>query len=173
MITYPPPPSTRKRFPDPINDLHAAQIAILDPTGARTRLFSRTNPDAARVGDILLVRFQTPSSSTSPAKTPTTQPASIVSPTNPSANDSYAGVCLNIRRRGVDTGILLRNQFTRTGVEMWVKVYSPNVAGIEVVQRTEKRARRARLYYMRYVYYLQTQFDKRTNERTAAGAVVV
>ena len=73
----------------------------------------------------------------------------------------------------MDTGILLRNQFTRTGVEMWVKVYSPNVAGIEVVQRTEKRARRARLYYMRYVYYLQTQFDKRTNERTAAGAVVV
>ena len=58
---------------------------------------------------------------------------------------------MNIRRRGVDTGILLRNQLTRVGVELWVKVYSPNVVGIEVVQRRAKRARRARLYYMRYV----------------------
>lgn len=32
---------------------------------------------------------------------------------------------------------------------MWFKVYSPNVEGIEVVQRKAKRARRARLYYMR------------------------
>ncbi len=65
--------------------------------------------------------------------------------------DPFAGVCLNIRRRGVDTGILLRNQLTRVGVEMWFKIYSPNVEGVEVVQRRAKRARRARLYYMRYV----------------------
>jgi len=32
---------------------------------------------------------------------------------------------------------------------MWYKIYSPNVEGIEVVQRKEKRARRARLTYMR------------------------
>ncbi|KAF2455511.1 hypothetical protein BDY21DRAFT_349543 [Lineolata rhizophorae] len=32
---------------------------------------------------------------------------------------------------------------------MWYKVYSPNVEAIEVVQRRPKRARRARLYYMR------------------------
>jgi large subunit ribosomal protein L19 len=35
------------------------------------------------------------------------------------------------------------------GVEMSYKIYSPNVEGIEVVQRKAKRARRARLYYMR------------------------
>lgn len=34
---------------------------------------------------------------------------------------------------------------------MWVKVFSPNVESVEIVQRTEKRKRRARLYYMRYV----------------------
>lgn len=34
-------------------------------------------------------------------------------------------------------------------MEMWYKIYSPNVEGIEVVQRREKRARRARLTYMR------------------------
>ena len=68
--------------------------------------------------------------------------------------DPFAGVCLNIRRRGIDTGVLLRGQLTRVGVEMWYKVYSPNVEGIEVVQRREKRARRARLYYMRWVLFL-------------------
>lgn len=51
----------------------------------------------------------------------------------------------------MESAILLRNQITRVGVEMWYKIYSPNVVGIEVVQRRVKRARRARLYYMRYV----------------------
>lgn len=32
---------------------------------------------------------------------------------------------------------------------MWFKIYSPNVEGIEVVQRKAKRARRARLTYLR------------------------
>ncbi|KAI9829668.1 MAG: hypothetical protein M1819_006039 [Sarea resinae] len=121
--TYPPPPSTAAAHKDPISLLTASQLSLLDPTGARTQLFSRTNPEAAKVGDILLVRQKN--------------------------GDPFAGVCLNIRRRGVDSGILLRNELTRIGVEMWFKVYSPNVEGIEVVQRREKRARRARLYYMR------------------------
>lgn len=96
---------------------------MLDPSGARANLFSKNNRECARVGDILLVRQKN--------------------------GDPFAGVCLNIRRRGVDTAILLRNQLTRVGVEMWYKVFSPNVLGVEVVQRRERRARRARLYYMR------------------------
>lgn len=123
--TYPPPPSVTKHCPEPLVALRASQLSILDPTGARARLFSPTNPDAAKVGDILLVRLKN--------------------------GDPFAGVCLNIRKAGVDTGILLRNELTRVGVEMWFKIYSPAVEGIEVVQRREKRARRARLYYMRYV----------------------
>ncbi|TGO91625.1 hypothetical protein BPOR_0022g00100 [Botrytis porri] len=121
--TYPPPSSPAQIFKEPIKNIHAEQIAVLDPTGARTNLFSKTNPEAARVGDILLVRLKT--------------------------GDPFAGVCINIRRRGVETGILLRNELTRVGVEMWYKIYSPNVEGIEVVQRKAKRARRARLTYMR------------------------
>ncbi|KAI9863649.1 MAG: hypothetical protein M1813_003672 [Trichoglossum hirsutum] len=123
LKTYPPPPSTRARVKDPIALLASKQLSLLDPTGARQNLFSRTNREAAKVGDVLLVRLRN--------------------------GDPFAGVCLNIRRRGVDTGILLRNQLTRVGVEMWFKIFSPNVEGIEVVQRREKRARRARLYYMR------------------------
>ncbi|TAQ87245.1 hypothetical protein B7494_g4418 [Chlorociboria aeruginascens] len=121
--TIAPPPSVAALHREPILELVQDQIALLDPTGARTHLFSKTNPEAAHVGDILLVRMKT--------------------------GDPFSGVCINIRRRGIDTGILLRNQLTRVGVEMWYKIYSPNVEGIEVVQRKEKRARRARLTYMR------------------------
>lgn len=121
--TFPPPSSPASIHREPIKELTAEQILLLDPTGARTQLFSKTNPESAKVGDILLVRLKT--------------------------GDPFAGVCINIRRRGVDTGILLRNELTRVGVEMWYKIYSPNVEGIEVVQRAKKRARRARLTYMR------------------------
>lgn len=98
---------------------------MLDPTGVRTRLFSDENPDRVRPGDILHVRLKN--------------------------ENPVSGVCLSIRQRHspVDSSILLRNQLTRIGVEMWIKVYSPNVEGIEIVQRKEKKARRARLYYMR------------------------
>ena len=101
--TYPALPSARARCKDPLATVMTAQLAVLDPTGARTRLFAKEEPDAAKVGDILLVRQKN--------------------------GEPFAGVCMNIRRRGVDTGILLRNQLTRVGVEMWFKVYSPNVEG--------------------------------------------
>lgn len=117
--------STRKQCPDPVSAITATQIAALDPTGARTRLFSPDNVDRARVGDILLVRQK--------------------------SGDPFSGVCINIKQGDskIDSSILLRNNLTRVGVEMSYKIYSPNVEGIEVVQRKAKRARRARLYYMR------------------------
>ncbi|KAI9850949.1 MAG: hypothetical protein M1838_004734 [Thelocarpon superellum] len=123
--TYPPPPSVAATIPnkDAVRHVSDVQLNVLDPTGARRHLFSRTNREAAKVGDILLVRLKN--------------------------GDPFAGVCINIRHRGVDTGILLRNQLTRVGVEMWFKIFSPNVEAVEVVQRRAKRARRARLYYMR------------------------
>jgi large subunit ribosomal protein L19 len=125
-IPYRRPTSSIKRAcPDPISTVTSSQIALLDPSGARTRLFAKDNPECARVGDIILVRQRT--------------------------GDPFAGVCINIRRMGIDTAILLRGQLTRVGVEMWYKVYSPLVEGIEVVQRRVKRARRARLTYMRKV----------------------
>lgn len=122
----PPPRSLAKLCPNPIANVTQDQLKVLDPTGARARLFSETNPEAAKVGDILLVRLK--------------------------SGDPFAGVCLVIRKRNspIDTSILLRNQLTRVGVEMWYKIYSPNVEGIEVVQRKQgKKVRRAKLYYMR------------------------
>ncbi|KAK4501635.1 hypothetical protein PRZ48_007444 [Zasmidium cellare] len=123
--SIPPPRSTAKACPDPISEVTKAQLQVLDPTGARTRLFSDDNAERVQPGDILLVRLK--------------------------SGDPFAGVVIDIRKRNspIDTAILLRNHLTRLGVEMWYKVYSPNVEGIEIVQRKEKRARRAKLTYMR------------------------
>lgn len=123
--SIPPPRSTLKLCPDPISAVTQSQLAVLDPTGARTRLFADSNAERVQPGDILHVRLK--------------------------SGDPVSGVCLVIRKRNspIDTSILLRNQLTRVAVEVWFKVYSPNVEGIEIVQRKAKRARRAKLYYMR------------------------
>ncbi|KAJ0118499.1 ribosomal protein l19 [Diaporthe amygdali] len=120
-LTHPhlkPPP------PNPVAAHHAYQIRKMDPSGARTRLFSKTNPDSARVGDVLLV-------------------------TTKRAAEPFAGVCVSIRRRGIESSVLLRGQLAKTGVEMSFKVYSRNVTGIEIIKRRTRRARRARLTYLR------------------------
>ncbi|CAK7567865.1 MAG: hypothetical protein SEPTF4163_005835 [Sporothrix epigloea] len=110
---------------DVIRAYDQQQIARMDPTGARTRLFSRKNPDSARPGDVLLV---TPSKA---------------------GAESFAGVCLAIRRSGIETAILLRGQLAKTGVEMWFKIYSRSVAAVDIVERRPRRARRAKLTFMR------------------------
>lgn len=64
----------------------------------------------------------------------------------------------------MDTGILLRNKLLMVGVEMWVKVYSPNVKAVEVVKRAEKRARRGKLYYMRKPKHDKGSVEKEVEE---------
>jgi ribosomal protein L19 len=125
----PPPPTALSVCKDPVAAVAESQLAILDPAGERKALFDyRRNPKSVKVGDILRVTFK--------------------------SGDPFSGVCLSIRLRGSDTSFLLRNQLTRVGVEMWIKVFSPNVQSVEIVQRTVKRKRRARLYYMRFVHTL-------------------
>ncbi|OTA95706.1 hypothetical protein M434DRAFT_9559 [Hypoxylon sp. CO27-5] len=122
---YPRVPSAHKAAPSPLSSYHAQQIRRLDRTGARASLFSKRNPDAAKPGDVLQIT------------------------TRKGGGEPFAGVCLSIRRAGVDTAVLLRNHVAKVPVEMWYKIYSPNVLGIEIVWRRPKRARRARLTYMR------------------------
>ncbi|KAJ3942261.1 uncharacterized protein N0V96_007757 [Colletotrichum fioriniae] len=116
-------PQSAKQPTRTLSSLDAAQRTTLDPTGARTRLFDPARPDAAKVGDVLMVTTK--------------------------SGEPFSGVCMSIRRRGVDTGILLRGQLMKVGVEMWYKIYSPTVIGIDIVWRRPKRARRARLTYLR------------------------
>ncbi|KAI9930071.1 hypothetical protein ASPWEDRAFT_147629 [Aspergillus wentii DTO 134E9] len=139
LRTYPPPASSRATCKDPVAAVTEAQLATLDPTGERKALFDyRRNPRSVKPGDILRVTFKN--------------------------GDPFSGVCLSIRLRGVDTAFLLRNELTRVGVEMWVKVFSPTVDSVEIVQRSEKRKRRARLYYMR-----QPRHDMRSVENIVSN----
>ncbi|KAI5302602.1 hypothetical protein KEM56_000531 [Ascosphaera pollenicola] len=121
--TVPKPRDATDVCKEPLKAVTDSQLAILDPTGERRALFDKRNREGVKVGDILRVTFKN--------------------------GDPFNGVCLNIRARGVDTAFLLRNHITKISAEMWVKVFSPNVQSVEIVQRTEKRKRRARLTYMR------------------------
>ncbi|KAG5939317.1 hypothetical protein E4U59_003180 [Claviceps monticola] len=109
--------------PEPMAALQKQQVEKQDPTGARTRLFCKTLPDSAKVGDVLIVTGKN--------------------------GDPFSGVFIQIRRKGIDTAIQLRGQLMSTGVEMWFKIYSPTVKRIDIVWRRPKRARRARVTYMR------------------------
>ncbi|KAH7328469.1 translation protein SH3-like domain-containing protein [Stachybotrys elegans] len=120
---YPKVESARAACPDPMPTIIKTEISKLDPTGARTRLFSKKHSDSAKVGDVLMV--------------------------TPKTGEPFAGVLLQIRRSGVETAIQLRGQLMKLGVEMWYKIYSPSVVGIDIIWRRPKRARRARLTYMR------------------------
>ncbi|KAJ3920221.1 translation protein SH3-like domain-containing protein [Lentinula edodes] len=78
-------------------------------------------------------------------------PGSIVGVTLEHAPFAFTGVVLAIRRRGIDTSMVLRNVIQRTGVEMQLFVNSPHVKTIKVVQKPPKgRMKRAKLFYLRH-----------------------
>ncbi|CAI7577099.1 unnamed protein product [Penicillium bialowiezense] len=138
---YPAPPSARKACKDPIAAVTEAQLAVLDPKGDRKAMFDyRRNPRSVRSGDIVRVTFKN--------------------------GDPFNGVVLSIKLRGIETSFLLRNELTRVAVEMSVKVFSPNVNSVEIVQRSEKKRRRARLYFMR-----DRKHDRRSVENIVANYV--
>ncbi|KAJ5688912.1 hypothetical protein N7462_003304 [Penicillium macrosclerotiorum] len=138
---YPAPPSVRAVCKDPIAKVTESQLETLDPKGDRKALFDyRRNPRSIKPGDIVRVTFKN--------------------------GDPFNGVVLSIRLRGIDTSFLLRNELTRVAVEMSVKVFNPNVQSVEIVQRAQRKIRRARLYYMR-----SRKHDRRSVENVVAAYV--
>jgi large subunit ribosomal protein L19 len=124
IIIHDPPRSEAETCKDPISLVDKSQMTLLDPTGARAKLFDKTNKDRARVGDILLATF--------------------------TSGEPVSGVILSIKGAGgPHASVLLRNNLTGVGMEMQVKVHSPLVQSMEIAQRGGKRKRRARLYYLR------------------------
>lgn len=116
-------------------------MEVLDPKGERKAMFDyRRNPRSVNPGDIIRVTFKN--------------------------GDPFNGVVLSIKLRGIETSVLLRNELTRVAVEMSVKVFSPNVNSVEIVQRAEKKRRRARLYFMR-----DRGHDRRSVENIVANYV--
>ena len=123
IIVHDPPPSRVETCKNPVLEVSNSQMALLDPTGARRRLFNPENREGAKPGDILLATFK--------------------------SGESFSGIIMSIKQRGVDSSVLLRNHLTRIGTEMLIKIYSPLVQSMEIAEKTMKRKRRARLYYLR------------------------
>ncbi|CAG8087893.1 unnamed protein product [Penicillium nalgiovense] len=138
---YPAPPSARKACKDPVGAVTESQLAVLDPTGERKAMFDyRRNPRSVKTGDIVRVTFKN--------------------------GDPFNGIVMSIKLRGIETSFLMRNELTRVAVEMSVKVFSPNVNSVEIVQRSEKKRRRARLYFLR-----DKKHDRRSVENIVASYV--
>jgi len=60
---------------------------------------------------------------------------------------SFEGVCIAMRHRGVNSSFTLRKISYGEGVERVFPLYSPRLGAIEVLRRGE--VRRAKLYYLR------------------------
>jgi len=60
---------------------------------------------------------------------------------------SFEGVCIAIKRRGLDSSFIVRKLSHGEGVERQFPLYSPRIDSIEMVRRGI--VRRAKLFYMR------------------------
>jgi len=60
---------------------------------------------------------------------------------------AFEGVCIARKNRGINSAFTVRKISYGEGVERIFPLYSPQIAGIEVVRRG--RVRRAKLYYLR------------------------
>lgn len=88
------------------------------------------------------------------------QPGSVLTVTMNHAPNTFSGVLLSVRRRGLDTSFVLRNVINRTGVEMQFFPASPHITNIKILRRAGgessnngkaagSRMRRAKLFYLR------------------------
>jgi ribosomal protein L19 len=123
MTVHPQIPSAHLRCKEPLKAVAAAEFQKLDPTGVRRRLFQKNGADAIHVRDIIMVRTRT--------------------------GDPFSGVVIRIQRKQHDSSVLLRNTITGVGVEREYKIYSPNVTGIELIQKRPRTPKQSRLFYMR------------------------
>jgi ribosomal protein L19 len=115
--------SEREACKEPIKIIDQQSLALLDPTGARSKLFDPDNVDCAKPGDILLTTFKT--------------------------GEPFSGIIMAVKGSGPHKSVLLRNHLTRIGTEMSIKIHSPLVQSMEIAQRGTKKRKRARLYYLR------------------------
>ena len=81
---------------------------------------------------------------------------------------AFEGVCIARRNRGLNSAFTVRKISYGEGVERVFPLYSPRIAGIEVVRRG--RVRRAKLYYLRGRTGKSARIAERRDERAAAGA---
>lgn len=78
---------------------------------------------------------------------------------------AFEGVCIARRNRGLNSSFTVRKISYGEGVERVFPLYSPRIAGIEVVRRGD--VRRAKLYYLRSRRGKAARIREKREERRA------
>ena len=81
---------------------------------------------------------------------------------------AFEGVCIARKNRGINSAFTVRKISYGEGVERIFPLYSPQIAGIEVVRRG--RVRRAKLYYLRGRTGKAARIAERRDERPGKNA---
>ena len=81
---------------------------------------------------------------------------------------AFEGVCIARKNRGINSAFTVRKISYGEGVERIFPLYSPQIAGIEVVRRG--RVRRAKLYYLRGRTGKAARITERREERGRGAA---
>lgn len=81
---------------------------------------------------------------------------------------AFEGVCIARKSAGVNSSFTVRKISYGEGVERIFPLYSPRVAGIEVLRRG--RVRRAKLYYLRGRTGKAARIAEKSRERIAKSA---
>ena len=68
-------------------------------------------------------------------------------PENRRRTQTFTGICIAKRHRGMGSSFTLRSAMGNLAVERSFPLYSPNIKGFEVLER--RKVRRAKLYYLR------------------------
>ena len=79
---------------------------------------------------------------------------------------AFEGVCIGRRNRGVNSSFTVRKISYGEGVERIFQLYSPLIAGIEVMRRGA--VRRAKLYYLRGRTGKRARIAEKRDERKQA-----
>ncbi|CDR40396.1 CYFA0S05e00320g1_1 [Cyberlindnera fabianii] len=108
-----------------LDHFKSTQKKRLDPTSWRENLISPSSPDRIRTGDVLRVMYTSRS----------------IPP--------FVGQVIAVSKKGLDASITLRNNISKIGVEVKVKVYSPLIQRVDVVRRPHQYKKRNRQYYIR------------------------
>jgi len=74
---------------------------------------------------------------------------------------AYEGVCIARKNKGINSAFTVRKISSGEGVERVFPLYSPSIAGIDVVRRGD--VRRAKLYYLRGLTGKKARISEKTD----------
>lgn len=123
------PPAEQRQKPNLLKSLTNVDLQKLDPQGWRRQLVSKSSRQNLRAGDIVRIVYNQSKCS----------------------HDNFVGYVLGVNRKELvqDSSILLRNQISKTHVEMRVPVFSPLIERIDLLKKTDGKRQRNKHYYIR------------------------